>query len=79
MKKVFILFSCDSLNTEESKKIVTVGTSLDFCHKIAIKHAEGENDPLTDDNLEQLKSTNQTQGLDENYIIEEFTLNSYFS
>lgn len=78
MKNVFILFACDAWHTNESRRILTVGTSLDWCQKIAKRHAEEEEDPLSDEALEQLKSTNQTQGLDENYLIEEFSLNSYF-
>lgn len=78
MKKVFILFTCDAWHTNESRRILTVGTSLEFCHRIAKQHAEEENDPLSEEDLNHLKSTNQTQGLDENYLIEEFSVNSYF-
>ncbi len=78
MKKVFILFTCDQWHTNESRRIITVGSSLEWCHKTAKQHAEAENDPLSKEDLERLKDTNQTQGLDENYLIEEFSLNSYF-
>ena len=73
---VFVLFWCDLHHTHDSKRIAGVFESFnkafDGANKFAKMSKEGR--ISIDDNL-LLKRINQTQGRNENYIIEEWEIN----
>ncbi len=76
MKKIFLLFYTDQWNSTESKRIIAATTSHDKAVKMINIYIGAENDdPLGEDDLDNLNRINQTQGREINYLIEEITVN----
>lgn len=78
METVFILFVCDAWHTNESKRVISVCTTLDYAQGLAETHAKNEGEPLTVNDVLNLALQGQTQSRDVNFIVEETTLNCYF-
>ena len=72
-----LLYSCDAWHTHSSKELLGVFTDNDrFNDYIGDMKSSGK---LSGEDAEDLLSQNQTQGLDENYIIDEEELNPLYS
>jgi hypothetical protein len=78
MKKVFILFIDNSGHSDGSKQILCVGSTMDFVQVKAEIHAKNNGVKLQKNDILGLEFDNQTQGREENYMIEEHTIDSFF-
>lgn len=73
---VFVLFSCDSHLTHNSKRIAGIFEDFDKAFKGAKKFSKSsEEGRLSIDDKLLLKRIDQTQDRNENYIIEEWDIN----
>ena len=73
---VFVLFWSNSHHTHDSKRIAGIFEDFDKAFDGAIKFSKSsEEGRLSVDDKLLLKRINQTQGRNENYIIEEWEIN----
>ena len=73
---LFVLFWCDLHHTHDSKRIAGIFEDFDKAFDGAIKFSKSsEEGRLSVDDKLLLKRINQTQGRNENYIIEEWEIN----
>jgi hypothetical protein len=72
---IYILFSTDAWNTNASKEIISVNKRFEPAITAAKRHADADEEPLSDTDIENLRAINQTQGRDLNYLIELHDLN----
>jgi hypothetical protein len=72
MKTIFVVYTCDAWHTHASKRIFGVFTTKNKAI-LAIKKTAKFYPRLVPD----LAANNQTQGLEENFIIDETTLNAF--
>lgn len=72
MREVYVVSTCDEWHSNASK--LTIGVyeyASDAIDDLAIKYK------LSEDNQELLGSCGQTQGLEQNFIIDRFVLNRF--
>jgi hypothetical protein len=75
-KNVFVVSTCDAWLTHASMTMLCISTTRNKAILVCRKHSSQDgNNPLDKDELAHLKSRLQTQGREENYYIEEVTLN----
>lgn len=73
----WLLYSSDAWHTHSSKALIGVFTDSDrFSDYIGDMRSSGK---ISGENAEYLLLHNQTQGLEENYIVEEEELNPLYS
>lgn len=70
MKTVIIVYVCDAWHSQQSKSFFGVYSTKTKAIAAAKKHGK-----LSPSSVSSLSSFNQTQGLDENYILDEATVN----
>jgi hypothetical protein len=76
MKKVYLLYTCDIWHSNDSKSLLGVFTQVLSAETFALINAqEGEEGELTHEHCKQLCDKAQTNGREENYIIETEELN----
>lgn len=71
MKTVTIIYTCDAWHSHNSKSILGVFTTKEKAINAISRH----NNKLTISDISALSAFNQTQGLEENYLLDSATLN----
>jgi hypothetical protein len=78
MENVFALNTADNYLSKESYRIICMCSNKEEAIKIAKLHAKNNEEKLTKEQEDFLFSQDQTQGREENFVIEEFIINAYF-
>lgn len=67
--KVYLLYSGNAWLNPSSLQLLSVCTTVERAIELAVKHAEGGEEPLDDESKAELESQHQTYGREENYLI----------
>lgn len=72
MKEVLLLSKCDAVHSRDSFRTVGIFST----HKKLINYLKAQDGTLTEQDIRLLSLIAQTQGKDENYIIDYFNINN---
>ena len=76
VKIVYLLFTTDAWHNPSTNDILGIFSSKELAIKQAYKTAKlNDDDPLSDDDILNLENIGQTQGRDNNFIIQDFNIN----
>lgn len=68
-KKVYLLYSGNAWLNTSSLHLLSVCSTVERAIELAVEYAEGGEESLDDESIEELDSQRQTYGRDENYLI----------
>lgn len=75
--KVYILYQTDAWNIRESEQVLAICSTRQTAIEFADRNAIEQEEHLSKHDLEMLEEIGQTQGRENNYLIEPITVDEY--